>query len=262
MTFFLIRPGNGVFLFVFYTAGYFFCHRFTPADYDAINYEVTMNKLDLHRPSDQVDIASDLSLLHPAPLDPGPQPAGRLIVLVPADSDHGAMTHQVWKLAKETGMHVQFLSLCKDVAQEPALRRALITMTALIRDGRVCAEVSVEIGTSWVDIVKRNYQTGDMIVCFAEQRVGLLQRPLSQILESDLRTPVYILSGFQPQTHSGSSWLSQIMAWLGAIGIIVGSAVLQIRITTLPQDGAQTTLLIFSVLGEIWLIWVWNSLFS
>ena len=221
-----------------------------------------MNKLDVHRPSDQVAIVPEPSILHRVPIERSLQPTGRLIVLVPADSDHAAMTHQVWKLAQETGMHVQFLSLCKDEAEEPALHRALITMSALIRDGRVCAEVNVEIGTSWVDIVKRNYQTNDMIVCFAEQRVGLLQRPLSQVLESNLRAPVYILSGLQPQTHSSLNWLSQVMVWLGAIGIIIGSTILQIRITTLPQDWAQTTLLICSVLGEVWLIWAWNSLFS
>jgi hypothetical protein len=221
-----------------------------------------MNKLDVHRPSDQVAIVSEPSTLHPFPIERSQQPAGRLIVLVPADSDHAAMTHQVWKLAQETGMHVQFLSLCRDAAEEPALRRALITISALIRDGRVCAEVNVEVGTSWVNIVKRNYQTGDLIVCFAEQRVGLSQRPLSQVLESDLRAPVYILSGFQPQAHSSLNWLSQVIVWLGAIGIIIGSTVLQIRITTLPGDWAQTTLLILSVLGEVWLIWVWNSLFS
>jgi hypothetical protein len=49
---------------------------------------------------------------------------------------------------------------------------------------------------------------------------------------------------------------------MGSIGIIAGSALLQIRITSLSQDWAQTTLLILSVIGEAWLIWGWNSLFS
>jgi hypothetical protein len=221
-----------------------------------------MNKLDIYRPSDGPAIVSEPSTLHSVSVDRGLQTASRLLVLVPADSDHTAMMHQVWKLAQETGMHVQFLSLCKDLAQEPALRRALITMSALIQDGRVCAEVNVEIGTSWVDVVKRNYQTGDMVVCFAEQRVGLLQRPLSQILESDLRAPVYVLSGLSPESHSRSNWSSQFMTWLGSTGIIVGATLLQIQITSISQDWAQTTLLILSVLGEVWLIWAWNSLFS
>ncbi|HLO32990.1 MAG TPA: hypothetical protein VK249_27845 [Anaerolineales bacterium] len=191
-----------------------------------------------------------------------PKLAGRLITLIPADSDYALGMKQIWKLATTTGMPIQLISLCKDLSQEPSVRRGLVTMSALIRDGRVCAEAKVEIGTNWVDVVKHNYQSGDTIVCFAEQRAGLLHRPLSQILQADLNMPVYILSGLIPQNPTRSNWLPQIMMWLGSLGIIVGSSLLQIRITSLSQDWAQTTLLILSVIGEAWLIWVWNSLFS
>jgi len=188
--------------------------------------------------------------------------ARRLIVLVPDDSDHSEMTRRIWELANATGTRVQFLGVCKDAAQEPSLRRGLVTMAALVQDGRVSTEAKVEIGTNWVDAVKRNLQAGDMIVCFAEQRAGLLHRPLSQILEANLDAPVYIISGLYPQRTSRSNWLYQIVAWIGSIGIIAGSFLLQIRLTSLPQDWAQTTLLILSVLVEVWLIGGWNSLFS
>jgi hypothetical protein len=196
------------------------------------------------------------------PLSMNLEAARRLIVLIPADSDYNAVTHRVWELANTTGTHIQLLSLCKDAAQEPSLRRGLVTMAALVQDGKISAEAKVEIGTNWVDAVKRNYQTGDMIVCFAEQRVGLLHRPLNQILHSNLNAPVYILSGLYPQNLSRSNWFSQLLAWIGSIGIIAGSSILQIRIISLPQDWAQTTLLIISVMVEIWLIGGWNSLFS
>ena len=221
-----------------------------------------MNKLDLHLPSDNVDLPSEPSTFYHLPVNASPEAVRRLIVLIPVDSDPPAMLHRVWKLATASGMRVLFLSLCKDAAQEPTLRRELITMSALIQDGSICAEAKVEIGTNWVDIVKRNYQTGDMIVCFAGQRAGILQKPLSEILQANLDAPVYLLSGVPPQNPSGSNWLSQIMVWAGSIGIILGSAFLQIRITSLQQDWTQTTLMILSVLGEIWLIRGWNSLFS
>jgi hypothetical protein len=221
-----------------------------------------MNKLDFHRPSDNVELPSEPSTFYHLPLNTSPEAARRLIVLVPADSDRTAMLHRVWKLASASGMRVLFLSLCQDEAQEPTLHRELITMSALIQDGSICAEAKVEIGTNWVDVVKRNYQAGDMIVCFAGQRAGILRKPLSQVLEANLEAPIYLLSGAHPQNPSTSTWLSQVMVWAGSIGIIVGSAFLQIRITSLQQDWAQTTLMILSVLGEIWLIWSWNSLFN
>ncbi len=229
-----------------------------------------MNKLDTKPQNTSFAIATrshaDASALRhaqgDASLSTSLESARRLIILIPADSDYHALTRRVWELANATGTCVQFLGLCQDPAQEPSLRRGLVTMSALVQDGRISAEVKVEIGTSWVDAVKRNYQTGDMIVCLAEQRAGLLHRPLSQILQANLNAPVYILSGLYSQNLSRSNWLSQILAWIGSIGIIAGSFILQIRITVLPQDWAQTTLLILSVIGEAWLIWVWNSQFN
>ena len=185
----------------------------------------------------------------------------RLIVLISADSDYNAATRRVWELATATARRVLFLGLCRDTAQEPSLRRQLVIISALVGDGRVRTESKVEIGTDWVEAVKRNYQAGDMIVCFAEQRAGLWHRPLSQILKSNFKAPVYLLSGSPPQSLPRSNWLSQIIVWSGSVGIIAGSFLLQIRITSLPEDWAQTTLLIISVLFETWLIWVWNSLF-
>lgn len=221
-----------------------------------------MHKLD-PRPktlSMTIDPASQSDASTPPNMNPCP--TRRLIVLIPIDTDYGAATRRIWELAHATGMCVLLLGLCKDVAQEPSLRRGLVTVSALIRDGRVPVEAKVEVGTNWVDAVTRNYQRDDMIVCFAEQRAGLLHKPLSQILESRFDAPVYILSGVYPPQHERLNWVSQFLAWTGSIGIIVVFFLLQIRITSLPRDWAQTTLLILSVIGETWLIWGWNSLFS
>ena len=189
--------------------------------------------------------------------------AHRLIVLVPdSDLDYPAATRRVWELANNLNAHIQFIGLCKNEIQESSLRRQLIIMTAVVQDGDVSAEAKVEFGTNWVDVVKSNWQVGDVIVCFAEQRAGLLYRPLSQILRSNLHIPVYILSGLYPKNLSRFNKFSIIAVWVGFIGIIAGSFLLQIRIIALPRDWAQTSLLILAVMAELWLIWVWNNLFS
>jgi hypothetical protein len=225
-----------------------------------------MNKLDLHPSSltQPVDTRSEISAFQQDPVSTSFEQQSRLLVLLPADVDHSAVTRQLWKLAISTRARVQLLSLCKDVIEESGLRRKLATMCALIQEGGVPSEAKVEIGTNWVDVIKRNHRKGDLIVCFAEQRAGLLQRPLSQILQSNINmdAQVYILSGLDTQNPSKPNWFSQILTWTGSVGIIVCSFLLQIRIMSLPQDWAQTTLLISSVAGEIWLIWVWNNLFG
>ena len=188
--------------------------------------------------------------------------APHLIVLVPADADYTAATQRIWELAIATGTRILLLGLCKDAADEPSLRRQLVTMSALVGNGRVIAEAKVEIGTNWVQVVKRNYRAGDMIVCFAEQRAGLMQKPLSQILESNLNATVYILSGLYQPDGPRSNWLSTIILWSGFFGIIGCFLLLQVNIDPASKDWVHTTTLMLSIPVEFWLIWVWNSLFG
>src|SRR5687768_15339423 len=114
------------------------------------------------------------------------------------------------------------------------------------------------MGTNWVDFVNRNYQTGDLIVCFAEQRAGLLHKPLSQILQSNLKIPVYVLFGLH-LSKPKSKLLFQVTAWAGFLGIIAAFFVLQIKIDQISEGGIQNILLILSIIPEFWLIGVLNS---
>ena len=212
-----------------------------------------MNKLDVSPPALTVSPASFPSL----------EPVRRLIVLVPTlEADLILVTHRVWELANTTNAHVQFLGLYSDPSQEPSLRRELVTMSAMVNDGRVSAEADAVFGKNWVDVVKTRYQAGDMVVCSAEQRVGLSRKPLGQILQSELNVPLYILSDLYPQNDSHSNWTSQIAVWAGSIAIILGFLVFQAKIDPLAKDWSHTVLLLLSIPFEIWLIWVWNSLFK
>lgn len=210
----------------------------------------------------RLDSSSPKFAFHPASLS-DPHPARRLIVLIPGlELDYTPAIHRIWKLANALECSVQFLSLCRGAAEEPGIRRQLVTMSALMGDDRVPTEVRVEYGTDWVKAIKSNWQAGDVIVCFSEQRVGLLQRPLSQILESDLNAAVYVLSGFHPREHSISNWISQTMSWSGSIGIILGFFWLQIRMGQFAKDWLYSALLIVSIPLEGWLILAWNNLFN
>jgi hypothetical protein len=259
---FLNRPSNGALLFVLYAIECFLCHGFMPACYDVVICEANMNRIDTKPQTTSFGMASASLSDASTPPNKRPVSAGRLIVLVPSDLDYSSLTRRVWGLAIATGKHILFLSLCQDAAEEPSLRRQLVTMSALVGDSRVSTEAKVEIGANWVHVVKTNYQAGDIIVCFAEQRAGLFHKPLSQILESTLGVTIYILSGVYAQSAARASWLSQIIVWMGSFGILAGFFWLQARISQLPKDPAQTALLILSAAVEIWLIWVWNSLFS
>lgn len=184
---------------------------------------------------------------------------GRLLVLVPTDIEYSAATRRIWELAHATGMPVRLLGLCRDATEEPRLHRELVTMASLLQDSRVHTEANVDIGTSWMEAVKCHYQPGDMIVCFTEQRTGLLQRPLGQVLESNFKATVYILSGHTLEKPK-SNTLPQIAAWLGFIALIAGFGILQANLVRLSEGWLQNVLLSLSITLEFWLIWVWNRL--
>jgi hypothetical protein len=184
-----------------------------------------------------------------------------LIVLVPPDSDSSSFTRRLCRLATETNSNIQLLGVCSNVNQELALRRDLVTIAALIRDARVYVETRVEIGTDWLAAVKHSYQKGDMIVCIADQSVGFRRKPLSQLLESTFQAPIYILSD-KKISPPESNTLSQVISWSGFLGIIIGFFFLQVKITQLPDDWFQTFLSILTLIPELGLILLWNSLVS
>lgn len=212
-----------------------------------------MNKLDT--PSQNVILVPEDASF------PKPAVARRLIVLMPANADCTAINHRIWKLANESNSTVQLLALYKDPDQEPSLRRELITMSALIQDANVPVEIKIEKGTNWLEAVKHNYHDGDMIICPFEQPVGIQRRPLTRILESNLKVPIYILSG-STSARPQYTGLMQLTAWLGFAGIIVGFFVLQLKVVQLEKDPFQSILLILLLIPEFWFIWAWNSLFS
>lgn len=212
-----------------------------------------MNKLDVNPPAITISHASFPDL----------QPARRLIVLVPSlDVDSASLTRRVWELANVTGAHIQFLSLYSDVTQEPGLRRELVTMAAMVKDDMVSAEAVAVFGKDWVDVVKTRSHIGDVVVCLADHRVGLSRRLLSQILQSDLRLPLFILSDLNPRSDSRSTWQSHFASWVGSAAIVLGFFFLQAKMEPLATDWMHTALLMISILVEFWMILGWNSLFE
>lgn len=216
-----------------------------------------MNKLNAHAPSFTNVPATELNA---SIQRVDPERPRRVIVLIPPDSDCTSLTRRICKLAAETNSDIQLLGLCKDPNQELTLRRELVTVSALIRDAKIFVEMKIEVGTDWLGAIKRDYQYGDMLVCIAEQPIGIRRRPLSEILESTFKAPIYVLTETKP-TQAQSNAFSQVVAWAGILAIMAGFFLLEIKITQLPDDWFQTLLSILVLLPELGLILFWNSLF-
>lgn len=238
-------------------------HSFVTVLYQAVRIFSGNSEMNRHNPDHQ-DSPLGLRAISPGAsstlLKTSPLSSGRLLVLAPADSDYGPAIQRIWQLAAATGRRVHLLGLCKDRTQELSLRRQLIAMSALLSDGRVRTEMKIEPGTRWIDAIRRNYQTGDIIVCFAEQRDGILHKPLKQVLEEHVDAPIFILSELDQRRSARVTVFSLLLSWAGLLGIIAGAFFIQIRIMSLTRDWSQTALMLLSVFAELWLLWVWNHL--
>lgn len=213
-----------------------------------------MNKLDLNQQEYNVSPASSADL----------QTANRLIVLVPEfEADTAIVARKIRDTAKALESRVQLIGLSKDAAHEPGIRRQLVTLSAMVEDATILVESTIEYGNSWLNAVSTNWQPGDVVVCFAEQRAGLGSKPLHQILQSNLNVPVYVLSGIQIQPErQRPAWLSSVLAWSGSISLILGFFWLQAQLIQSAQNGIQNALLYGSLILEAGSIWFWNNLFN
>jgi len=211
-----------------------------------------MNKIDVNPAALTISSASSLHV----------RPVSRFIVLVPESlADSVGVARKIWKLAKTLDGDVQLVGLCNDVMLEPSLRRQLVSLSIMVSDGLVSVESKIEYGNNWLKVVKSNWHEGDVIVCFDEQYIGLMRRPLGQLIESNLKLSVYVLDGGIQIKPVRPNWLSSVIAWTGSLSIMAIFFWLQVQITQLPEAWAQNTLMSLSIPIEVGLIWGWNTLF-
>jgi hypothetical protein len=57
----------------------------------------------------------------------------------------------------------------------------------------------------------------------------------------------------------GESLLDEIISWLGSFAIIIGFFWLQLQIDQLNKGWGHTALFLLTLIGEVYLIWLWNS---
>jgi hypothetical protein len=187
-------------------------------------------------------------------------PARRLIVPIQnPDMDLTAVTRRIWDLAETTDAHIQFFGLCQDAALEPSLRRALVTMAAMLNYDRVTADSEIIFGGEWVATLQSRLQPGDMLICWDEPSAVPFQKTLRQVLQSNLDIPLYLISG-DPRTNqrADQSWITSIVGWVGFLTIILGFLLLQITIIRTTSRW-ETPLILLSTAAELGLIMLWNN---
>lgn len=201
-----------------------------------------------------------LYMVHP-PLSEISDAHHLIVPVTNLDVDPTLVAPRLWDLAQATGADISLVGLCNDPSEEPRLRRALVSLAAMVNYGHISANLEILIGKDWVTAVRSRCQPGDMVVCLAEESAGLLRKPLSQLLQPGLNVPLYVLSGVSHPATTPANAKTQIVAWIGFLAIMLGFLVLQVKIYQLTTNWIAT-LEIISTAVECWAIWKWNSLFG
>lgn len=99
-----------------------------------------------------------------------------------------------------------------------------------------------------------------MLACYSEEETGVFERPLSDILSTRLRMPIYAFAGLRAEQGHRQSRLAQAASWAGSLASIGGFLVLQARIVTTIQGWPQSVLMLAALAAEVAVIWLVNSL--
>jgi hypothetical protein len=205
-----------------------------------------------------------MSLLMPAGVSL--PPARRLVVLVPGlDLDESALSRRMWNLAAPNKLAVLYLGLSPSASEEPHARRQLATLAALTRDDWVKVSTALAVETDWVSALRPLQRSGDLIVCHSEQTRPSWRGawPLGNVLCQTLQTPVHLLEGFYAGDPARAAHpTGRLMFWSGSVAILACAFWLQVQISTLPKNWAESALMVLSVVAECGLIGLWSRLFG
>jgi hypothetical protein len=207
--------------------------------------------------------SSSTSIKLSSPSISGPELASWLIVIVPnIEAELTVATQRICQLASGGSRRVRFIGLYENTAQELTLRRQMAGMSAIVNSEGIYTETETVFGQDWVTIVRSRSQDGDMVACLAEHRTRILNRSVSDILLANINLPIYILSSSYIRDDPHRSWPSQLLFWSVSIAALLGFFLLQVSIDRVTSGWTQTVLILISAALELWMIWVWNNLFS
>ncbi|MFT3894370.1 MAG: hypothetical protein QM730_22285 [Anaerolineales bacterium] len=193
---------------------------------------------------------------------PGAELIHYLFVLVPStEVDMTVLTRKVWEMANAGAFRIQFLGLCSDSVDEPAMRRVLVSMSSMMNYGSMTSEVKVISTNDWADSLKSRVHEGDMVVYWDAPTVSSKRNSLHRLLRENLNVPLYIVPGSAKPQVTRAVLGRQVMAWIGFLAIVIGFFFLQVRIYR-PANNWTMPLALFSTAAELWLIWVWHDWFK
>ncbi len=184
----------------------------------------------------------------------------RLVVVIAAVSEPASLARRVLAQTLNGIQPVLLVGVAANAEGESELRRSLVAVEAFVAAQGHRVELQTAFGRGWLEKVRPQVRPADLVACYEEEGAGISRQPLSDVLARGLQVTVHDLTDTLRPFSSRRPMLPQVAAWLGSIVILAGFLVLQAKIVVEMQDWTQTVTLVITLVPEIALIWLWNSI--
>lgn len=184
----------------------------------------------------------------------------RLVVVITAVSEPASLARRVLGQTTNGIQPVLLVGVAATSEGEVELRRSLVAVEAFVAAQGHRVELQTASGRGWLEKIRPEFRPVDLVACYEEEDAGISRQPLSDVLARGLQATVHDLTDTLRPFSSRRALLPQVAAWLGSIALLVGFLVLQAKIVADMQDWTQTVTLVITLVPEIALIWLWNSI--
>jgi hypothetical protein len=185
---------------------------------------------------------------------------GRLIVLVSdADADDVQLASRIWNLAVQRTSSVLLLALYEMDEEHARVRRQLVSLAAAVRDPHTSVEILTRPGRDWIRQIEAVWRPGDLLVCTLQPGRPRSASPAAQVLASNLRIPVHVLTGGASQYEKSEKPGKTLLVWGGNLGVVAAFFLLQSSLGEMTGSPLGAILLAASVIAEVGALWLWNT---
>lgn len=211
----------------------------------------TIHSLFPRRFPDPLPSASELSL----------QFFERLIVMIPTGNDLRQTLRWLRGSTRSLPSKILLLGVNSTGIDESVTKEQLeILASDLKNESRVIA-TGTATGPRWLSKVEQIVRNGDLLILFENGTANLGARTMVQEIKNRIRVPVLVIPNQHDPWFKRSKFRSQLVLWLGALGIMVGFFDVQLNLLQTPNNWTQTVLLCASVITEFFLLLWWNAFF-
>lgn len=211
----------------------------------------TIHALFPRRAPDPGLFASELSL----------QSFERMIVMIPTGNDLHQTLRWLKKSTKSFPSKILLLAVNSNGLDEVTTQEQLEVLASALKNERRVVATGIANGRRWLSKIEQIVCEGDLLLLFENNSANLETGRMVQEIKNRLRVPVLAISHHHDPSFGRSKFWSQLIEWLGVLGIVFGFLVIQLKIMQTPNNWTQTVLLCASVITEFFLLTWWNSFF-